>query len=689
MKLARFMGQIAIFLLLPVFTVQPTSAGNNSTLPYLDKLPPLIDREVFFDDPEIDRGRISPDGELVAFRHEHEGAMNVWVKRVDEPFEQSVPITAEERSIPGFFWSRDSNHLLFVQDEDGDENYNLYAADPDPGMGEEQKVPEPRALTEYEGVQTRIIARPEEKPEYIVVGINDRDPALHDLYRIHIQSGERELLFENNHNITSWTLDDYGDIKYASRETPDGGREILRLQNGEWEQVYQVEFGERARMLRLHEDGERIYLETNKGQDVDLSRLVLLDPDAGKKELIEKDPEGEVDFGGAVFSRVTDELLATYYIGEKQRIYFHNEEFEQDYQSIQAQVPEGEISFMSRTQDENKWLVSVSRDVDPGTVYLYDREAEAAEFLYRSRPDLPTEHLAPMEPITYQARDGLEIPAYLTLPQGVEPKDLALVVLPHGGPWIRDTWGYDPEAQFLANRGYAVLQPNYRGSSGYGKEFLNAGNQEWGTGYMQHDITDGVRHLIEEGVADPDKVGIYGASYGGYATLAGLAFTPELYAAGISKVGPSNIITLIESVPPYWQPVLQSFKQRVGDPSDSQDRERLKRQSPLFSAEEIRAPLLVAQGANDPRVPKQESDQIVAALREADQDVQYLVAPDEGHGFTRRENRLAFYVEMERFLANYLGGRYQTDVRTEVAKRLAEITQDIREVKIPDFLDSN
>ncbi len=686
MRLKSIIFSMVLFCLSLVLSGPAVFAGDQK-LPYLEQLPPLIEREIFFDDPEMNMARISPDGRYIAFRQRFDGVMNLWVKKADEPFDQARPLTDDRRPIPGYIWSRDSGSILYVQDREGDENFNLYAVDPEAEPPEDREVPEVRALTDYEMVQTRLIAMPREKPGYVVVGINDRDPAMHDVYRINIVTGERELLFKNEQGITRWTVDDKGRVRFAARETPDGGSEILQVEEEELVQVYRVDFEEQARILRIHEDDRRVFMETNKGEDVDLSRLVIFNPETGEEELVEKDPEGEVDFGGAVFSEVTDELLATYYIGEKQRFYFHDDEFKGDYQKIRDQVPEGEIDFVSRTKDEDVWLVSLTRDIDPGAMYVFDRDAGEVSFLYRTRPDLPTEHLAGMNPISYQARDGLEIPAYLILPKGVEPENLAVVVLPHGGPWVRDTWGYDPQAQFLANRGYAVLQPNFRGSQGYGKEFLNAGNTEWGTGYMQHDITDGVKYLIEQGVACPDRIAIYGASYGGYAALSGLAFTPDLYAAGVSLVGPSNLITLIDSLPPYWIPIIESFKLRVGDPDDPQDRELLIEQSPLFSADQIRAPLLVAQGANDPRVPKRESDQIVAALRDRDLEVRYIVAPDEGHGFTRRENRLAFIVELERVLGEHLGGREQDYVSDQIARRLEEITYDVEEVEAQGIFD--
>ncbi len=668
-----------LYLMIIVCTIitlscSTTYVNDEQRLTYLDQLPPLLDRELFFDDAEVDGARLSPDGKSIIFRQKYNGVMNIWVKSIDEPFEKARPMTADSRPVHGFFWSRDSRLILYVQDQGGDENYNLYAVnpahEPDPDTG----VPAPKIITEYQGVQTRILSVPRKDHEHIVIGINERDPSLHDAYRVNLNTGERELVFENTHNITGWTFDDYGKLRFVSKQTPDGGSEILKVKDDELEQVYQVAFGERAWISRFCKDNELVYMVTNKGDDVDLTRLVIFDPETGQKELVEKDPEGEADFGGAIFSEISHELLATTYVGDKERIYFHNQQFREDYEKIRGQIPEGDIHFRSRSDDEDTWLIVVSRDIDPGSVYVFDRNSQKVTLLYRSRPDLPSEHLAHMVPIRYSSKDGLSIPAYLTLPKGPEPKNLALVVLPHGGPWVRDTWGYDPQVQFLANRGYAVLQPNFRGSSGFGKSFLNAGNKEWGTGYMQHDITAGVKYLIDKGVADPQRVGIYGTSYGGFAALSGLAFTPDLYSAGISNVGPSNIITLIESVPPYWLPAIKSFHLRVGDPDNPEDRARLEEQSPLFSADQIKAPLLVVQGANDPRVIQRESDQIVDVLREKDRQVYYLVAPDEGHGFTVRENRLAFFVKMERFFSQHLGGRYQKDVALDIEQRLEKIS---------------
>ncbi|MEK6570275.1 MAG: alpha/beta fold hydrolase, partial [Bacteroidota bacterium] len=412
-------------------------------------------------------------------------------------------------------------------------------------------------------------------------------------------------------------------------------------------------------------------------------QLELYDLSTGKTTLVDKDPMNEVDFAGALFSDVTNELLATFYLGDKMRLYPKQKKFGEDYARLKKALPEGEISIGSMTEDENLWIVAVSSDVDPGSRYLFDRKTGNAELLYRSRPNLPSKDLASMKPVRYSSRDGMTIPAYLVSPKGIPAKILPTVMLIHGGPWGRVPWGYNSEAQFLANRGYAVLIPNFRGSTGYGKKFLNAGNKQWGTGYMQHDISDGVKYLITEGIADPKRVGIYGGSYGGYATLAGLTFTPELYAAGVSYFGPSNIITLLNTIPPYWAPVKKIFDVRVGDQNNPEDQKRLAEQSPLNSAKNIRVPLLVVQGANDPRVKKAESDQIVVAVREQAKPVEYLVAPDEGHGFVGRENRLAFYTAQERFFAKHLGGRFQESVTPEVQKKLTALTVDVRTVTMP------
>lgn len=648
-----------------------------------DRLPPLIPRERFFGDPEITAARISPDGRFIAFVRPLNGVRNVWVKGIDEPFDAARPITADSiRPVSGYFWSRDGSYVLFVQDKGGNENFHVYAVDPAAQPTAGARVPAARDLTPYEGVRALIYAVPKRTPRKILVGLNDRDPRLHDVYRIDLTSGERELVFRNDENVGDWTFDLAGELRLGTRQT-DEGTEILRVDGQELTPIYTCDNRETCGPIRFHRDGRRVYLETNQGEP-DLIGLALLDPRTGDTELVERDPEGEVDFGGADFSMSTDELVATYYLGDRLRVYPKDPQFARDYQRVKAALPEGEVRFGSSTDDERLHLVSVTSDVDPGATYLYDRASGEVELLYRVRPELPSEALATMQPVRYTARDGVEIPAYLTLPKGVEPRNLPTIIHPHGGPWARDTWGYDGITQFLANRGYAVLQPNFRGSTGYGERFLNLGNREWGTGSMQHDLTDAVGWLVEQGIADPQRVGILGGSYGGYATLAGVTFTPDLYAAGVDIVGPSNLITLYNSFPAYWAPVvLKLFDQRMGDPNDPQDRKMLEAQSPLFFADRIRAPLLVIQGANDPRVVKPESDQIVAKMHELGRPVHYLVAPDEGHGFAGEINNLAMFAAIERFLAEHLGGRYEAEMAPPVRERLEKLTVDPASVNAP------
>ncbi|MDG5765879.1 S9 family peptidase [Balneolales bacterium ANBcel1] len=645
---------------------------------------PLIDRNLFFGDPQYAGAQLSRTGRYITFRKQYNGVMNIWIKGVDEDFEAARPLTADtERPVSSYFWSHDDRYVLYVQDRGGDENFHIYRVDineePDPETG----VPEAVNLTPIDGIRAQIYSLPREFPDRMIVGINDRDPALHDAYHLDIETGERTLLIENTDNIAGWVADREANIRAGIRQTPDGGSELLMIRDDGFEQVYAAGPEESFSPLRYHEDGIHIYMSTNTG-DRDLAEFVLFNPDTRESELIERDPEGKVDFGGATFSEITNEILATYYVGDKRRTYFRDAEYEEMFEDVQSRLGPGEVSPTSRTHDEQRWLFHVGSDVDPGSVYYHDFSSGDLELLYQTRPDLPSEYLSEMTPIRYTARDGLEIPAYLTVPHGMEPQNLPVIVVPHGGPWARDYWGYDSYAQFLSNRGYAVLQINFRGSTGFGKAFLNAGNREWGTGAMQHDITDGVRYLIDEGIADPDRIAIFGGSYGGYATLAGLAFTPDLYAAGISFVGPSNIITLLNSIPAYWGPIRKIFHTRVGDPDDPEDYARLMEQSPLFSAENITAPLMVVQGANDPRVVQAESDQIVVAMRDLGRDVEYLVAEDEGHGFARQVNRLAFTYAMEQFFAEHLGGRYQAELEEEYRERLREITVDVDTVELPE-----
>lgn len=668
---------LALFALSLIFAPAPPTRAQEGSLP------PLIDRQEFFGDPEIAGAQISPDGQFIAFIKPYKGTRNIWFKRATEPFSSAKPITSDtKRPIPNYFWSRDGRYILFTQDAGGNENFNVYAVNPAEPPAAGQDVPAARNLTDAKNVRALIYNTPRSDPDTIFVGLNDRDAAWHDLYRVKISTGERTLMRQNTERITGWVFDNQGQLRLATRSAPNGDTEILRVDDKGFAKVYTCNVFETCNPLRFDKTNQRVYLATNKGDTADLISLNLFDPATSKEELVESDPLKRVDFTGASFSDLTDELNATIYIDEKRRLYWKNKAFEADHKLLQQKLPGKQVNYNSATKDERLWLISATGDTEPGEVYLFDRNTKKLTQQYRSREKLPREALAEMKPIKYKSSDGLEIPAYLTLPKGVPARNLPVILYPHGGPWARDFWGYSSIHQFLANRGYAVLSPNFRGSTGYGKRFINAGNNEWGQ-KMQDDVTWGAKYLIAQGIADPKRVGIMGGSYGGYATLAGVAFTPDMYAAAVSIVGPSNLITLMNSIPPYWESIRMLFNKRMGDLNTPEGKAQLERQSPLNSASKIKTPLLVLQGANDPRVKKAESDQIVVALRDRGFPVEYIVAPDEGHGFARPVNSMAMFAASEKFLAKYLSGRYQESMTPEVTQRLKEITVDVKTVALP------
>jgi dipeptidyl aminopeptidase/acylaminoacyl peptidase len=641
-------------------------------------LPPIIDRDLFFGDPEIAGAQISPDGQYIAFLKPFKGTRNIWVKGTNEPFDQAKAITADtKRPISAYFWSRDAKFILYAQDQGGDENFNVYAVKPSDLPAAGSDVPAARNITEAKAVQAQIYSVPKTDPDLIYVGLNDRDKAWHDLYKIRISTGERTLLRKNTERIIGWRFDLSDKLRLATRVAENGDTEVMRVDDTGFTKIYSCNVFESCGPRHFHKDGRRVYMETNKGTD--LIRLTLFDVQSSTEEPVESDPQNRVDLGGVLFSDKTDELVATIYVDDKPRFVWKDKAFEADYQLLRQKLPGKEVSFGSSTRDERLVIVGTRADVDPGSTYLFNRQTKELALQYRIREKLPRESLAPMTPIRYKSSDGLEIPAYLTLPKGIEPKGLPLVVVPHGGPWGRDVWGYNGLAQFLANRGYAVLEPNFRGSTGYGKKFLDAGNKQWGD-KMQDDITWGVKYLVDQGTADAKRVGILGGSYGGYATLAGVAFTPDVYSAAVSIVGPSNLITLLNAIPPYWEAARKLFTERMGDPATPEGKAQLERQSPLNSAAKIKTPLMVIQGANDPRVNKAESEQIVIALRDRGFPVEYILAPDEGHGFARPINNLAAFAAAEKFLSKHLKGRYQEFMGPDVTERLKTLTIDPKTV---------
>jgi len=643
---------------------------------------PLLDRDLFFGNPEIAGGQISPDGKYITFLKEYNGIMNIFIKGFDESFDKARPITDSKRPLYGYFWTYDSKYILYVKDNDGDENMNVFAVDPTSKTAA-SPFPASRNLTPMKNVAAQIFLVSKKNPDIMLVGLNDRDPAWHDLYELSISTGKTKLMYKNTERITGFDFD-WNETMRAMSKTDEKGNTILYKveKDNKLTPIYDFNVQESAYITGWTEDNKDCYFVSNKGE-LDKSVLFKMDWASSKLSVVESDPMNKVDFGGAIFDSESHKFVGTSYTVDKTVNYWRDDYYKNLYAYLESQFPGKEVSVQSTTRDKSKMLVATSGDRYASELYLYDATTKRLTFQYTSRPALKAveQYLAPMQPITYTSSDGLEIPAYLTLPVGIDPKNLPVVMLIHGGPkGPRDSWGYDPEAQFLANRGYAVLQPNFRASGGYGKKFLNAGDGQWGL-LMQDDITWGVKYLVDKGIADKSRVAIMGGSYGGYATLAGLAFTPELYACGVDIVGPSNIFTLLESVPAYWESGRAFLYGMVGDPNTEEGKKRIHDASPLFSADKIIKPLLIIQGANDPRVKQAEADQIVVALRDKGKQVEYLLAKDEGHGFAKPLNRKAMYAEVEQFLASVLKGRAQTDMKEDVAKQLELIQVDVKQVQ--------
>jgi dipeptidyl aminopeptidase/acylaminoacyl peptidase len=606
--------------------------------------------------------------------------MNIWLKDFDMPFKTSRVLTQENEPIRNYSWSYDGKYILYSLDKGGNENDNIYAISTAENTGNtESGTQGAHNLTPKEKIKASIVGVSEKDPDVLWVGINDRDPRWHDFYQLSISTGKLTLLRENKDRLTSVYFDWNEKMRLATRTPQDGSTEILRLNaDGSSTKIYECGVLENVSVEGFTKDNKKVYISTNKGITQNLTRLALLDPETMEVTNVEEDPLHKVDLDGITFSDKNHDIIFTSYTDAKTRRYFKDKTFEADYKFVQSKFPGMEINFNNSTTDENKWLISVYSDDKLPSVYFFNRTTREVVFEYTPRASLkPYEpYFSKIEAITYKSSDGLDIPAYLALPKGVAAKNLPLIVFPHGGPWARDVWGFNGFAQWLANRGYAVLMPNFRGSTGYGKKFLDAGNKQWGM-LMQDDITWGVKYLVSKGIVDAKRVGIMGGSYGGYATLAGLAFTPDVYAVGVSIVGPSNLITLLNSLPPYWEAGRKIFYERMGDPSTEQGKALLMKQSPLNSAVKIKVPLLIIQGANDPRVNKKESEQIVIALRDLGRKVEYICAPDEGHGYVKPLNNMAAFSRAEIFLANNLKGRAQQDNPPDVIKTLRMITVDV------------
>jgi dipeptidyl aminopeptidase/acylaminoacyl peptidase len=615
----------------------------------------LIPRSVLFGNPERTSPQISPDGSALAWIAPRDGVLNLWLAPISGQLggESGVdwaaarPLTEDaDRGIRSFAWARDGRHVLYVQDVGGDENWRLYDVDLETGAR--------RDLTPFEKVHAMIIGSSKRRPTEVLVGINADNPQLHDVYRLDLDTGELVKEIENP-GYAGWVADEDLVVRCAIAPLPDGGFDVLVRDSAaaEWRTLLTIpaEDATSSDVVSFSGDGESLLMITSAG--VDKARLTRVDLATGASTELAADPDADVS-GAILHPDTRDPQIVTV---EKDRTTYLvlDPSVEDDLKAIRA-LHAGDPNFLGRDKADQTWLIGFNVDAGSIAYYMYDRASKSGRPLFEARPALDKYGLAAMEPFSFTARDGLLIHGYVTFPPELGRSGLPAVLDVHGGPQVRDEWGFNPEAQWFANRGYLCVQVNYRGSTGYGKAFVNAGDREWG-GKMHDDLIDAVSYVVDQGWADPSRVAIYGGSYGGYAALVGAAFTPDVFRCAVDIVGPSNLKTLLETIPPYWAPMIAQLYRRVGNPET--DADFLWSRSPLSRVRDIRIPLLIAQGANDPRVKQAESEQIVAALKDAGIDHEYLLFPDEGHGFAKPENRIRFYTAAERFLARYLGGRYE------------------------------
>jgi dipeptidyl aminopeptidase/acylaminoacyl peptidase len=615
----------------------------------------LIPREALFGNPERTALRISPDGRSLSWLAPVDGVLNVFVAPADDPSKARAVTQDRGRGIRQYFWSYRPDTLLYVRDTGGDEDFHLFAVDVASGQA--------RDLTPFPKTRAVMVGVSHEVPDTVMVGMNDRDPAWHDLYRVELASGERTLVEQNTRQIANYLVDARYAVRMAARSRPDGGMDLLaRDASGDWSVSETIPFGDvlTTRPLGYTQDGGTLYMIDSR--DRNTAALYATDTASGERTLVFEDPRA--DIGDALTEPRSGRVQAasSNYLREEWTVL--DPALRADFEALRALGP-GEVSVVSRTLDDRHWIVAYSAAEQPVTYYRYDNADNRATRLFSTRPALDGKPLVPMWPQEIRARDGNTLVSYLSLPRAADPdgdgkpdRAVPMVLLVHGGPWARDEYGYSSFDQWLANRGYAVLSVNYRGSTGFGKAFVNAADGEW-AGKMHDDLIDAVAWAVEQGVTTPDKVAIMGGSYGGYATLVGLTFTPDTFACGVDIVGPSNLETLLNTIPPYWASYFEQFARRVGDPRTEAGRNLLNERSPLNHVDRIRKPLLIGQGANDPRVKQSESDQIVQAMSKAEIPVTYVLFPDEGHGFARPENAMAFNAVAEGFLAECLGGRAQ------------------------------
>jgi len=615
----------------------------------------LIPRQLLFGNPDRASTQLSPDGTYLSYLAPVDGVLNVWVGSADDPA-SAKPVTHDtSRGIRFYGWAYTNSHVLYIQDKGGDENWRLYCVDLESGGTTD--------LTPFDGTQARIQESSPAFPDELLVALNDRVPELHDIYRINIRTGERQLVLQNE-GFAGFVSDDDFNIRLAMRMTAHGGSELLTATpDGGWTSLMRIGMEDTLTTAPAGFDktGGILYMIDSRNRNT--AAFVARDLTHGKQTVLSENPRADVS--DTLIHPTEKHVQAVAFTYERKHWQILDLTLTHDMAYLRR-VSAGDIEITSRTLDDRVWIVAYVMDNGPIRYYRYDRETRQAHFLFTNRQALEGLTLAHMHAVVIPARDGMHLVSYYTLPVGSHSSDddsrpaapLPMVLLVHGGPWARDAWGYDPLHQWLANRGYAVLSVNFRGSTGLGKAFINAANREWGT-RMHDDLLDAVEWATQQGIADADRIAIMGGSYGGYATLAGLTFTPDTFACGVDIVGPSNLVTLLESIPPYWQPQIELFATRVGDHRTDAGRAFLTERSPLSYADRIQRPLLIGQGANDPRVKQPESDQIVDAMQANDIPVTYVLYPDEGHGFARPENALSFYAIAEAFLATCLGGGYE------------------------------
>ena len=631
--------QRQLFVLLALLPLLFSACGTKP-----EEKAPKITVEDFFKNPEKFSWRISPDGQYASYLSPHNGHTNVFVQKISDSV--GIPVTNDTaRNIFQYQWKGD--HIIYLQDVGGDENFQMFSVEAD---GKNLK-----ALTPFPKVRTEIFDSWREvagKEKEMMIGLNKRDNRFFDPYSINIETGELKVLYQNDKNYDSWVTDHAGAIRIATKT--DGVNTTYYQRATEaapFDSFLTTTYKDQFAIQFFTFDNKNIYVSTNIGRDK--SAIVEYDL-AVKKEVKEIYSNPEYDVDGLIYSEKRKVLTMVNFTSWKRENYFLDKETEVEYKKMEDKFKGYDIRIYGNNNAEDKFVVWTGNDKLAAKYYFYDKKSGDTKFLGDAFPWLKEENMATMKPVEYKSRDGLTIHGYLTLPKGYEAKNLPVVINPHGGPWARDDWGFNNEVQMFANRGYAVLQMNFRGSTGYGKEFWLKSQKQWGKA-MQDDITDGVQWLIKEGIADPKRVAIYGGSYGGYATLAGVTFTPDLYACAVDYVGVANMFTFMKTIPPYWEPFKKQMYELVGDPV--KDSALLAAASPVLHAGNIKTPLFIAQGANDPRVNKAESDQMVEALKKRGVAVDYMVKNDEGHGFHNENNRLDFYKAMDKFFDKYLSGK--------------------------------